>query len=141
MQKLFLTEVILTAELSPESSNALKNGSFRHQEQPGRPKTLAPDVEERVDLNPVTSTRRVAMQEEISASNVWRVLHHPLYPYNIQRVQGLKNTDFLLKFTFCQQIQQSALDRQFLNNVLFTDEAGFTCDGIFNFHNCHVWES
>jgi hypothetical protein len=22
---------------------------------------------------------------------------------------------------------------------LFTDEAGFTRDGIFNYHNCHVW--
>ena len=80
------------------------------------------------------------MQEGINASSVWRILHHQLlYPYHIQRVQTLKNTDFLPRLNFCQQIQQSALDRQFLNNVLFTDEAGFTCDGIFNFHNCHMW--
>ena len=36
-----------------------ESGSFRHQERPGRPKTLAPDVEEsvleRVDVNPGTS--------------------------------------------------------------------------------------
>ena len=122
-----------------------ENGSFRHQERPSRPKTLAPDVEERVlehvAVNPGTSTRRAAMQEGISASSVWRILHHQLlYSYHFQRVQGLKNTDFLPRLTFCQQIQQqSALDRQFLNNVLFTDEAGLTRDGIFNFHNCHVW--
>jgi hypothetical protein len=24
-------------------------------------------------------------------------------------------------------------------NILFTDEAGFTIDGIVNFHNAHVW--
>ena len=69
------------------------------------------------------------MQEGISAST-----------YHIQRLQGLKNIDFLPRLTLCQQIQQqSALDRQLLNNVLFTDEAGFNRDGISNFHNCHVW--
>ena len=61
-----------------------ENGSFSHQELPRRPNNLAPDVEERlferVDVNPGTSTRRVAMQEG-------------LYPYHIQRVQGLSNTD------------------------------------------------
>ena len=45
----------------------IENGSFRHQERPGRLKNLAPDVEERVlervDINPGTSTRRVAVQE------------------------------------------------------------------------------
>ena len=80
-----------------------ENGSFRHKGRPGRPKTLAPDVEERVlervDVNPGTSTRRVAMQVGIIASSVWRILHHQLmYPYHIQRVQGLKNTDFLIDF-------------------------------------------
>ena len=81
------------------------------------------------------------MKDGISASNVWRILHHQLlYPYLIQRVQGLKNTYFLPRWSFCQQIQQyTALDRQLLNNVLFTDEAGFTRDGIFNFHNCNMW--
>ena len=57
-------------------------------------------------------------------------------------IEGVKNTDFLPRLTFCQQIQQqSALDRQFLNNVLFTDEAGFTRDGSFNFHKSHVGRS
>ena len=79
------------------------------------------------------------MQEGISASSVWRILHHQLlYLCHSQRVQGLKNIDFIPKLTFCQIQQQSALDHQFLNNVLFTDEAGFTRDGIFNFRNCHL---
>ena len=53
------------------------------------------------------------MQEKISASSVWRILDHQLlYPYHIQRVQGLKNKDFLPRLTLCQQIQnQNALDR------------------------------
>ncbi|EZA46573.1 hypothetical protein X777_00019, partial [Ooceraea biroi] len=79
-----------------------ENGSFAHQRRPGRPRSIAPDLEERVlervDINPGTSTRRIAMQERISASSVRRILHRALlYPYHIQRVQGLKNTDFLLR--------------------------------------------
>ena len=93
-----------------------ENGSFRHQERSGRLKTLAPDVEEcvleRVDVNPGILTRRLAMQEGISASSVWQIVHHLLlYPYYIRRVRDLKNTDSLPRLTFCQQIQQqSALD-------------------------------
>ena len=68
------------------------------------------------------------------------IYHQLLYSYHIQHVQGLKNTDFPPRLPFCQQIQQqSDLDRQFLNNVLFTHEAGFNRDGIFNFHNYHAW--
>ena len=54
------------------------------------------------------------------------------YLYHIQCVRGLKNTDFLRRLTFCQKIQQqSALDSQFYNYILFIDEAVFTRDGIF----------
>ena len=92
-------------------------------------------------MNPGTSTRRVAVQDGVNASSVWRTLQHQLlYPWHIQCLQSLKNTDFLRRLTFCQQIQQqSTLDRQFLNNVLFRDEAGFTRDAFCNFHNCHLW--
>ena len=92
-----------------------ENGSFRHQDDHVEERVL-----ERVDVNSGTSTRRVAMQEGISASSVWRIFHHQLlYPYHIQRVQGLKNVDFLPRLTFCQQKQQqSALDRQFLTLIV-----------------------
>jgi hypothetical protein len=54
-----------------------------------------PDVEERVlqrvTQSPGTSTRRIAAQEHVlSHSSVWRILHlQLLYPYHLQRVQGL----------------------------------------------------
>lgn len=34
---------------------------------------------------------------------------------------------------------QQAGNRVFISNILFTDEASFTRDGINNFHNRHVW--
>ena len=73
-----------------------ENGSFRHQDDHVEERVL-----ERVDVNPVTPTKRVAIQVGISASSVWRILQHQLmYPYHIQRVQGLKKTDFLPSFVY-----------------------------------------
>ena len=81
------------------------------------------------------------MQEGISASRVWRILITSYCTHTISNVFKVSRTqDFLPRLTFCQQIQQqSALDRQFLNNILFTDEAGFNRDVVSNFHSCHVW--
>ncbi|KAJ8882733.1 hypothetical protein PR048_014546 [Dryococelus australis] len=93
-----------------------ENLSFAHHQRLGSPSSIAPGVEnhavECVEVNPGTSARRLAMQEGISASSVWRILHRQfLYPCHIQRVQGLKNTDFLPRSNSCQQIQhQRALD-------------------------------
>jgi hypothetical protein len=108
--------------------------------------SVTPYVEERVlqrvAQSPGTSTRRIAAQERVlSRSSVWRILHRqPMYPYHLQRVQGLSSTDFSPRVNFCQWMQQqSALNPPFVSNILFTDEAGFTRDGIFNYHICHVW--
>ena len=139
MQKLFLIQGILTVKLSPESTNALEKmgplDTKNHQED-RKPQLRGRRTCFRTcNVNPGTSIRRVAMQEGISASSVQRILHHQLlYPYHIQRVEGLKNTDILPRMIFCQKIkQQSALDRQFLSNVLFTDETGLRGTGFVIF--------
>ncbi|KAJ8896097.1 hypothetical protein PR048_001439 [Dryococelus australis] len=79
---------------------------FPHRRHPDRLSSITSNIEERGDVNPGTSTRRMTMQQGISAISVWRILHSQLlYPYQIQRVQGLKNTDLLPRLNFCQQIQ------------------------------------
>jgi hypothetical protein len=55
-------------------------GSFAHGGRAGRPKSVTPDVEERVlqrvTQSPGTSTRRIAAQKSVlSRSSVWRILH------------------------------------------------------------------
>ena len=41
---------------------------------------------------------------------------------------------------FCQWcLEQCVRHPQFLWKLLFTDEARFTRDGIFNFHKLHIW--
>ena len=63
-----------------------------------------------------------------------------LYPYHIQRTQALKEGDFLLRAQFCDWFEERRVAvHYFEKKILFTDEAGFTRNGIFNFHNNHEW--
>jgi hypothetical protein len=42
--------------------------------------------------------------------------------------------------TFCEWLQhQHATDELILLNILLRDEACFTCEGVFNTHNSHIW--
>ncbi|PSN39398.1 hypothetical protein C0J52_16579 [Blattella germanica] len=76
-----------------------ENGSFAHHVREGRPRSITPDVEERVlDIvheRPSTSTRIATQERVLSHLSVWRILHRQLlYPYHLQRVQALNNADF-----------------------------------------------
>jgi hypothetical protein len=95
-----------------------------------------------VAANPETSTRKVSSAEGVHRSTVWRILQEDrLYPYHLQRVQVLKPEDLPRRVTFCQWcLEQCVRNPQFLWKLLFTDEAMFTRDGIFNFHNVHIWK-
>lgn len=112
----------------------------------GRPRSVStPRSEEavlaRVEQNPETSVRRISAEVGISAPLVWRILHEQLlYPYHVQRVQALNPLDHEARLVFCRWFLRSdAEDPRFLSDILFTDEAGFTRNGVVNFHNTHVW--
>ena len=124
-----------------------ENGTFQIRNvDAGRPRNVRiPIVEERVlrrvRAYPSTSLRRVARQEGISRHTVFNVLHdNHMHPYHVMRVQSLSVADYPARVTFCEwYLQKCALNNEFPNLVLFTDEAQFTRDGIFNFHNQHNW--
>jgi len=88
-----------------------------------------------VAANPGTSTRRISSAGGVHRSTVRRILHEGrLYPYHLQRVQGLKPKDLPSRVRFCQWcLKQCVRHPQFLWKLLFTR------DGIFNFHNVHIW--
>lgn len=77
----------------------------------------------------------------VGRNTVWKVLREQqLYPYHIQKVQALKATDYEPRVIFSEWfLGRCNQDAMFLNKVLFTDEAGFTRDGIINFRNMHEW--
>jgi Transposase. len=113
----------------------------------GRPRSVStPRAEEEilalVEQNPGTSVRRISAEVGISGPLVWRILHEQLlYPYHVQRVQALNPiNDHQARLVFCRWfLRHDAEDPRFLANILFTDEAGFTRNGVFNFHNTHIW--
>jgi len=122
-----------------------ERGTFILVIEGGRPRTARTVQQEQrilahVAANPGTSTRRISSAEGVHRSTVWRILHEDrLYPY-LQRVQGLKLEDLPRRVTFCQWcLEQCVRNPQFLWKLLFTDEAMFTRNGIFNFHNVHIW--
>lgn len=112
----------------------------------GRPRSVRIlDQEEailrHVANNPSTSVRAVAGRVAASTATVHRVIaDEELYPYHLQRVQALAPADYGPRVEYCQWFLQKMITQQDLPAlVLFTDEAMFTQEGIFNSHNTHYW--
>ena len=124
----------------------LETGSFSRRSSEGRPISVrTPELEEAVledvGQHPTTSTRRLALRHDVSQHTICSILHQQLlYPYHILRVQALTPNDYNPRQVFSQWLLQKRTDdRDFLCKIIFTDEAFFTRDGIFNFHNYHEW--
>ena len=55
-------------------------------------------------------------------------------------MQELKPEDHRARRAHCLWLLQMTGDQpDFLNNVLWSDESGFTRDGIVNLHNLHIY--
>lgn len=124
-----------------------ETGSFKSRtENFGRPRTTrTPALEERVlntiEETPDLSTRRLALVEGVNHVILWQILRsYQFYPYHLQRAQALNIANFAPRVAFYNWcLQKCANDYYFPSIILFTDEAGFTRDEIFNFHNLHLW--
>jgi hypothetical protein len=55
-------------------------------------------------------------------------------------VQALTSSDYGARVVFCQWLLgKFVVNTQFVANIPFTDEAGFTREGIVNSYNTHIW--
>ena len=60
-------------------------------------------------------------------------------PFYVQRVQALKPDDYAPRIAFPQwYLGKDATNPLFSAEVLFSDEASFTREGIFNTYNIHM---
>lgn len=122
-------------------------GSFTiNRRDAGRPRTVRNvGFEEQVlqmfERNPRLSTRAVSHDINYSASSVWRVLHgEGLHPFHLQKVHSLLEQDHEHRVNCARWfLQQDIFQPNFLSKVMFTDEASFTREGVFNSRNSHVW--
>ena len=73
--------------------------------------------------NPGTSILRISSAQGVYRSTFWRILHEDrLYPYYLQRVQGLKLEDLPRRVRFCQCcLEQCVRHPQFLWKLMFND--------------------
>lgn len=124
-----------------------ETGSFRTQRHNSATKTISVEQEEevlvRISENPDMSTRRLRAATGIRQPSIWRILHkEKLHPYHFTPVQNLLPQDLPARLRFAQFLhdKQNA-DRNFLDKILFTDEATFTRRGVFNRRNNHLWDS
>lgn len=113
----------------------------------GRPRTRRTPNQEQAILNAVAedprcSTRGIARLFNINSN---KTVHQVLkddhqYPYRFRKVQPLLPADYRQRVNFCNWLL-SRIEEQpdFHNNILYTDEATFTRDGVFNSHNLHEW--
>jgi hypothetical protein len=71
---------------------------------------------------------------------IWRLLHEQLmYPYNLQKVQGLKPADCPARETLYLWFVMQCVEPPFILSVLFSDGAGFGRNDIRNFQIHHQW--
>ena len=96
---------------------------------------------EPAEKEPDISTGQFAVGVEVSQLVVHGTLKEQgLHPYHIQKVQALESGDFLRRVIYCEWLLQQCRERpNFLNCILFTDEAGFTRNAVFNSDNTHIW--
>lgn len=91
--------------------------------------------------NPHTSSRQLSTNLDISRTSIQRIIKkHKFHPYHIQLHQELLDADYQKRLTFCQWIQnQLAVQVNFLQRIMFSDEATFHKNGTVNKHNFHYY--
>ncbi|XP_066257045.1 uncharacterized protein [Euwallacea similis] len=124
-----------------------ETGSFRPQSQNNDARRTIPVEQEeevlvRIAENKTLSTRRLSATMGMSQSSVWRILHkEKFHPYHLTPVQNLLVEDRSVRLRFAQFLQEEQNeDPNFLNKILFTDEATFARRGIFNWKSSHLWD-
>jgi hypothetical protein len=58
-----------------------------------------------------------------------------MYPYHIQHLQDLEPMDMCSQMELCCWINSNPC---MIRNILFTNKAHFTCDGVKNTRNSHL---
>jgi hypothetical protein len=112
----------------------------------GRPWTVRTPANEdaiiaAVEREPWESSRDIARELGLPQPRVLEVLHDDqMHPYHYSRSAHLFPDDRPLRMQYCAWLRhQHAADEFFLHNILWTDEACFTREGVFNVHNSHLW--
>ncbi|GBL93807.1 hypothetical protein AVEN_153584-1 [Araneus ventricosus] len=102
------------------------------------------DVQEAFVRGPRTSIRKAASELSMTQSTIHNVLHRKprLYAYKIQIVQKLQPIDGPQHAAFAvEMLSRIENEHNFLNSIIFSDEATFHVSNKVNKHNRRIWGS
>jgi hypothetical protein len=100
------------------------------------------EILERVEEDPMISTRQLDREVGLSHWTVWRTLQENLlHSYHIQRVQSLSPNDFAHRRRFFRWLQRKITENPLFHAtiLIMSDKCCFTRDGILNYHNTYHW--
>jgi len=124
-----------------------EQGSVRDLPRSGRPCSVTNEeniqrVQESVEENPETSTRRRSAELQMSRRSLRRILRKNLhmFPYKVQLVQELKPGDSQQRIIYAVRLQELAREHnEFIHYLIMSDEAHFHLNGFVNKQNCRIW--
>ena len=99
-------------------------------------------VEKILDQSPRRSVRNIAKRTKLSKTAVWRILTKELgkYPYRIQMLQEQTAANKQERVDFAKQFAgKIESDKNFLKNLIVSDEAHFQLSGWINTQNARIW--
>ncbi|GBM47660.1 hypothetical protein AVEN_120098-1 [Araneus ventricosus] len=90
--------------------------------------------------HPQSSTKMISENCGLSKSRVWTVLSESgAHPYRSTPVQGLLPRDAERRYAWCNFVMNKLENHPtFLADITCTDEACFSCNGMFNRQNVHA---
>lgn len=124
-----------------------ETGTVEKKSRPGRPPTSEENIErirQSCLRSPKKSIARRSVELQIPKTTIQNVLHKRLrlHAYKIQIRQQIKPTDRPMRAEFASFMLNGIDDNpNFLQRVLFTDEATFHINGSVNRYNCRIWGS
>lgn len=120
-----------------------ETGSVHDRERSGRPSIDEDEkIEELFTEIPTTSLRSASNQLDIPYSTLREHLKRDIgmKPYHVSMVQTLYPSDEAARIAMSLEFKQRIIDdRNYLNNLFFSDEATFHVNGRVNRHNSIIW--
>ncbi|GBN42430.1 hypothetical protein AVEN_273097-1 [Araneus ventricosus] len=88
-----------------------------------------------------SSTKMISANCGLSKSRVWTILNESgAHPYRSTPMQGLMPRDVERRYTWCNFVMNNLEDHPtFLADIIWTDEACFSRNGMFNRQKIHTW--
>lgn len=91
--------------------------------------------------HPHSSTREISQHCGLGRNRVWEILHkNGAHPYHVTPQQGLLPGDKERRFDWCNWVlNELEVKPAFLSEIIWSDEAKFSRNGMLNRHNAHYW--